>query len=379
MNMQQLRELAERHNRWLVDCAYPMWWDRGADKVEGGYYELLGLDGVPPAGVSRRARVQPRQSYSYALAPQFGWNGPWQQAAQHGIDYLMRRYRREDGQFCTLASERGEVLDPTCLLYDQAFALLAMAAVFKAIPERRDLRELAHATFEVIRKLRLHPKGGFVEHGKNRFFANPHMHLLEALLAWNEIEPGTVWGTYADHIVELCRTKFIDPKGGFLREYFDEDWNAAPGAPGHVVEPGHQFEWAWLMARWGKMRGDATAIAVARRLFENGLRGIDPIRDAAVHELTDDFTVKVPSARLWAQTERVKAALILAQPGDDHLVGEAIKGAACLWRYLEVPLPGLWRDKFEPDGSFIIEPAPASSFYHIVLCIASLNEAVKAL
>jgi mannose-6-phosphate isomerase len=95
--------------------------------------------------------------------------------------------------------------------------------------------------------------------------------------------------------------------------------------------------------------------------------------------LNDAFSVTQPTARLWAQTERVKAALILAQPGDERLLGEALKGAACLWRYFETALPGLWRDKYEPDGTFVKEPAPASSFYHIVLCIASLNEAVKAL
>lgn len=378
MSIDQLRGHANRFQEWLLTAAYPMWWDNGADKKHGGYFELLDLDGRPPVGVHRRARVQPRQSYSFALAPDLGWNGPWRQAAQHGIDYLIRYYRREDGQFCTLASARGEVLDATCLLYDQAFALLAMAAVYRAVPERHDLRDMAHALFERIRQARSHPKGGFAESGKHPFFANPHMHLLEALLAWGEVEPNMVWDAYADQIVALCRSKFIDRDGGFLREYFDENWNPAAGELGHVVEPGHQFEWAWLLARWSKRRGDKGAMAAARRLFDNGLRGIDPERDAAVHALTDDFTVKVPSARLWAQTERIKAALIL-EPGDGQLLEEAVKGSQCLWRYLDVPRPGLWRDKFEPGGRFVEEPAPASSFYHIVLCIMSLNEAVKAL
>jgi mannose-6-phosphate isomerase len=265
------------------------------------------------------------------------------------------------------------------MLYDQAFALLAMAAVVKVQPERTDSRDMAHTLFARIRTARQHSTGGFVETGERAFISNPHMHLLEALLAWGELEPGTLWDTYADHIVGLCRTKFIDAEGGFLREHFDKDWNPAPGALGHVVEPGHQFEWAWLLARWGKTRGEPDAIVAARRLFENGLRGVDQKRDAAVHALSDDFSVTQPSARLWAQTERVKAALILAEPGDDRLLKEALKGAVCLRRYLDTPLPGLWRDKFEPDGTFVEEPAPASSFYHIICCIACLNEAVKAL
>jgi len=42
-------------------------------------------------------------------------------------------------------------------------------------------------------------------------------------------------------------------------------------------------------------------------------------------------------------------------------------------RFFEVPVPGLWRDKMQADGSFVIEPAPASSFYHIACAIDELR------
>jgi mannose-6-phosphate isomerase len=374
----QLHENVSRFNDWLLDKALPLWWQRGSDP-EGGFHELLGLNGLPLSDSKRRARVQARQSYSYALAGKLGWNGPWKQAAPHGIDHLIRHYRQADGQFCTLLSAHGEVLDSSCLLYDQAFALLAMAAVFEALPERTDLRDMAHALFARIKAARQHSEGGFIESTSHKFISNPHMHLLEALLAWRELEPGTFWDLHADEIVKLCLTKFIDSASGFLREHFDEKWNPAAGSLGHVVEPGHQFEWAWLLVRWGRLRGDAGAIAAAQRLFDNGLRGVDPARDAAVHALSDEFLVTVPTARLWAQTERIKSALILAEAGNERLLGEAIKGARCLWRYLDTPVAGLWRDRFELDGTFVEEPSPASSFYHIICCIACLNDAVKAL
>jgi mannose-6-phosphate isomerase len=44
-----------------------------------------------------------------------------------------------------------------------------------------------------------------------------------------------------------------------------------------------------------------------------------------------------------------------------------------LWRYLETPTPGLWRDKLEEDGRFVEEPAPASSFYHLMAAIRQLE------
>lgn len=377
MIREQLHAVTARFDDWLLHSALPLWWEKGADHANGGYYELLSMAGAPPNN-DRRARVQSRQSYVYATAGAMGWQGPWRQAAPHGIDYLLRRYKQADGQVCTLVSSEGEVRNASTLLYDQAFALLAMASVVKVMPERTDLKEAAHVLFARVRQARQHPAGGFVETGDRRFISNPHMHLLEALLAWCEVEPGGVWDEFADHIANLCLTKFIDAKGGFLREHFDEHWAPAPGSDGHVVEPGHQFEWAWLLMRWGKVRNHPEVRGVARRLFDNGVKGIDPRRDAAVHAMNDSFEVTVPTARLWAQTERIKAALALAQSGDDDLIGESLKGAATLWRYFETPLRGLWRDRFEPDGTFVDEPAPASTFYHIICCIACMKEAIES-
>jgi mannose-6-phosphate isomerase len=43
--------------------------------------------------------------------------------------------------------------------------------------------------------------------------------------------------------------------------------------------------------------------------------------------------------------------------------------------YLRTPTPGLWFDQMRVDGSFVDEPAPASSFYHLVAAIAELAAA----
>jgi mannose/cellobiose epimerase-like protein (N-acyl-D-glucosamine 2-epimerase family) len=375
---QQLRVETARFEAWLFEQALPLWWRAGADRNHGGFHELLATDGTP-AGNFRRARVQGRQSYVYAQAGAMGWNGPWREAAPHGIAYLESCYRQPGGQFCTLVSQQGAVLNRATLLYDQAFALMAMATIVKVMPERGDLRTAGRALLDSILAARRHPAGGFVETSDHPFISNPHMHFLEALLAWCEIEPDGVWGEWADHIANLALTKFIDGKGGFLREHFAADWSPAPGADGHVVEPGHQFEWCWLLMRWGTLRGHPEVRGPARRLFEHGCRGIDPARDAAVHAMNDAFEITVPTARLWAQTERIKAALSLAVTGETALIGEALKGAACLWRYLDTPVKGLWWDRFEPDGRFVAEPAPASSLYHIICCIACMGDAAKTL
>ena len=70
---------------------------------------------------------------------------------------------------------------------------------------------------------------------------------------------------------------------------------------------------------------------------------------------------------MWPQTERLKAA---------HLLGEDAACAAAgavLESYFRVTIPGLWRDRLDPDGRFAEGDAPGSSLYHIVAAIAELN------
>jgi mannose-6-phosphate isomerase len=120
------------------------------------------------------------------------------------------------------------------------------------------------------------------------------------------------------------------------------------------------------MARWGKM-GRPEATATARKLFENGVAGYDSGREVAIMALFDDLTPMDPVARLWPQTEYIKAAVILGE--DSHI----LTAARALRRYLDTPALGVWRDKLLPDNSFVEEPAPASSLYHIVAACAELR------
>jgi mannose-6-phosphate isomerase len=44
-------------------------------------------------------------------------------------------------------------------------------------------------------------------------------------------------------------------------------------------------------------------------------------------------------------------------------------------QYLHTPAPGAWRDKLRADGTFVEEPAPATSFYHLMMAILELGTA----
>lgn len=377
-----LAQNSEELHRWLHTSALPLWWTLGADHDRGGFHEGLDLQGRPVGG-RRRARVQARQTYVYAAAGLLGWLGPWRQAVDHGLDFFLTYYLRDDGLFRTTYDPDLGAEDRTTL-YDQAFALFALANAAKVLPRQAPrLTAVAAGTGAALRDGWRGPHGAFREtFGPSPVQSNPHMHLLEAALALEDVSRDPQWVTLADDIVELAMGRFIDPEIGMIREYFEADCSIATGRCGRIVEPGHQFEWAWLLERWGVRRGDAAARTAARKLYRAGERGIDPGREAAVLTLLDDFSVAEPSCRLWPQTERLKAAHLLAQAPEGtgksarELLRDAAAASGALLRFLDTPVRGVWFDHLEPDGTFQIEHAPASSFYHIVCALHSTVEPV---
>lgn len=377
----RLVRLRDELKAWALDHAFPIWWEVGADKAGGGFFEKIALDGTP-VEAPRRARVQPRQIYSYAVAGLLGWDGPWKQALEHGLDFYLSKYRRPDGFMRTLVASDGSPLDDKVDLYDQAFGLFGLAMASSVLPERTDLPALAISLREALYAQLKHPVAGFEESNPRTLplLSNPHMHLFEASLAWVETGGDDQWRAMADEIAELALAKFIDPKSGGLREYYDGDWNPAPGVDGRIIEPGHQFEWAWLLLRWGRLAGREDAVAAALRMIAIGDGpGVDPARGVAIFSLLDDMSVHDDVARLWAQTERIKAGVLAAlTTADERWWTTAAEGAEGLIKYFDVPVRGLWRDKLQADGTFVDEAAPASSFYHIVCAILELDRAVSA-
>jgi len=361
----ELTQMREHLMNWLFDDALPIWWEVGADRTGGGFHEAIDLAGKPVLG-ERRARVQARQIFTYAVAGEMGWNGPWREAVRHGLAYYIGRYRRPDGLFVNGLRADDSPFPANPHLYEQAFALLAVATAGDPA-----LMPIADTLRERLSTDRRGAAGGYTGFADDRFFqSDPHMHLFEAALAWEQLSPDPGWQALADEIAELCLARFMTPKG-LLLEYFDATWAPAAGLQGRLAWPGHQFEWAGLLERWALRRGREDTRTVARRLYRYGANhGIDPKRGVAVFELLDDLSVNDAKARLWSQTEWLKAALILARSasGDERrrYLADAIAAAKALMLYFDTPITGLWRDKLLADGSWVDEPAPASSFYHII-------------
>lgn len=288
-------------------------------------------------------------------------------------ELLIDRYSLPGGAFAHAVEANGEV-NPLADLYAQAFASFGLANAFEITGENRYReRALEHLSY-LYRERRLHGGSGFSEFvkGYTAYEANPHMHLFEAALAWMRVDAGeSQWRSLADEISGLCVGRFIDRETGALAEHFDSNWQPLRENKRFIFEPGHHYEWAWLLLQYQELTG-ASAGSVPVQLFEVAEKyGVNAATGLVMDEVWSDGEVKKGSSRFWPQTERIKIAVALAREADSKEAAEryravADQGATGLFKFLDPVKPGLWEDCLLEDGRFTDLYVKSSSLYHII-------------
>ncbi len=373
---EELRACADHAEDWLFGAAAPLWCERGR-LSNGLFVEKLTLQGKP-ARAPLRLRVQARQIYAFCELGRLGWTGPWRDVAEHGLRRLLETGRRDDGFFIHQFDENGQPADQRADLYDHAFVLFAFAHAERALKQPSLIAE-AHALMDHIDARWKNPSGGYNEGEIDLVpprWQNPHMHLFEAALALHSIAHDPRWKHLSDSLFALFANTFRDRQTGAVREYFGMDWTLTDDPKLRFVEPGHCFEWAWLVER----HGGAGSITLADQMIAFARTfGIDAARNVAIYSVNLDGSPRDRSARLWAQTERLKASLAKwRRDGRSDEAGEAVRAYRGLVQYFETPVRGVWRDRLNMDGTFVEEDAPASSFYHIVCALSELIGAARS-
>jgi mannose/cellobiose epimerase-like protein (N-acyl-D-glucosamine 2-epimerase family) len=364
----ELLSCGEEAKSWLFESAAPLWASDGW-RSDGMFAEQIDL-GTGTHATFRRVRVQARQLYAFCALRRLGWNDS-KELIEKSVGTLVTRGKRSDGFFVHSFSEDGAPLDLRADLYDHAFVLFCLAHAAEAL-ERPQLLDEADSLMDLLADRWRHPHGGYCEgeiDGPPRR-QNPHMHLLEASQALWRISGRSRWQAVANEIIELCSENFIEPESGAITEYFGDDWSRLHEVQGRFVEPGHCLEWAWMFEHAGGPESKAISDRLVR--FARA-HGVNRERDVMVNSVLTDGTIQDPGVRVWPQCERMKAALArYRRTRELSEAQEAVSAFRGLQRHLDVPVKGLWRERWRPNGGWIDQPTPASSFYHIVCALSEL-------
>lgn len=364
---------------WAIHQALPLWAGPGFDREHGRFEERLSLSGKPIVDAPQRLIVQARQIFSYGLAARRGWHRGARELVEEAYASMVRDFHRPDGRdgWVFSVSHDGTISDPTRDLYSHAFVLLGIASYVKAGGARTAL-SLADETLAFVETHLRAPAGGYLD-AMPRPDAlrrqNPHMHMLEGLLSLWAASGERRYLTQAEGIFELFATRFFRPDPGVLGEYFDDMLAPAAGTTGDIVEPGHHYEWTWLL-RWLEGESGCVVQPFADALYRHAdAHGHD--KDGLVmDELLRDGRAHKRSHRVWPITEAIKANLAEAALGRPGSVDKAIALAGRLHdRFLTGNPQGGWMDRLDEHGRPATDFMPASTLYHILCMLDELDRA----
>ena len=334
--------------------------------------------------------VQARLTYVFSYASVLDGADTLRQAADHGFDFL-RRSSVLTGSFegwHRATTPRGEIIDAARDAYDQAFVIFAMAWYHRASGSQQALQlaEQAYGFFES--HLADHSHGGFFEEYPATATLprrhNPHMHLLEAVLAMHAATGDVVWLDRATRLITLFVEVFFDEDTGSVAEFFDATWQLAKGEAGQLREPGHQFEWVWLLHQYMLQASDTpTAIAAAKlepcaaRLFDFGSRyGMDaagPLQGVMFDSVSPQGLVLATSKLLWPQTEYIKACIARHEATRDPSFRlRAISHMALMREHFFRDDGANWINQVARDGEPLVTQTPARVLYHLFLAASEM-------
>lgn len=359
---------------WMFDAALPFWAAHGVDAAHGGFLEEVSPLGEPTQRAVKRVRTMCRQTYVFTHAALMGW-GSAGALSTLGYEYLLARARLDDGGWAKVLSREGTVIDASPDLYDLAFVLYALAWRYRLTGEAAVLALLS-STYQFIQS-RLGTDEGFLSGWPDDGvrLQNPHMHMAEACLAAFESTQDERFLDGARGLVGLFRRRLFN--GSNLGERFSSGWMRASE---QAFEPGHHYEWAWILAQHGRLTNDNVAPDIGALVGWCERCGVEPESGAVYDAVSENGSPLKQSSRSWTNTERIKGWLGLFETtGHDPTAAIGQTLDLLFGRYFSQALPGAWVDRFDMDGRALTEAVPASILYHLVLAFSELLRLAPAL
>jgi len=349
------------------DVIVPLWQGPGWNADMALPYEALDAEHLPLPPQRYRAMACARQLYLFSSL--IGQVPDAETRAAALFRSLQQHFHdAEHGGWFYSIDPQGAPLDQRKDLYTHAFILFACAHYWDKAREPL-VESVLNAALEVVAQ-RFATDDGLYEACLERDWSslktgplqNPLMHLAEAFLATLSVREDA--GAQAA-LVKLCtamQKHFIDPQTGVLME-------KPLGAVDNWFEPGHQFEWYFLLESSSLLRGSTLHAALDRAFAFTEQLGVD-LRSGAVRAMLDlelDGRPKDSTQRIWAQAEYLRALTL--RPNSEAAVLHQLQ--ALQQRFLHA---GGWFECRDEEGEVSRKDMPSTTPYHLATCYRGLVE-----
>lgn len=189
---------------------------------------------------------------------------------------------------------------------------------------------------------------------------NPLMHLAEAFLATLDVREDADTLAALDSLAEAMQRRFVDIEHGVMLE-------KPLDAVDNWSEPGHQFEWFYLLESSEHLRGTPLHGSLTTAFAHAQAQGVDHATGAVAAMLDVDGSMKDGTQRIWAQAEYLRALTL--RPDSEALLARQLN--ALQQRFLH---PTGWNECLDSQGTISRSDMPSTTPYHLATCYIGLAE-----
>lgn len=354
------------------------WTAAGAHSIE----RLQAADLTPVPLGYRRSMAVARQLFFFAQAWRMTGDESCAERA-HALyaDLTGRFWDKTHGGWLFSLGDDGRPADPRKDLYGHAFTIFALSH-YGAIFGKAEAIDRAKRTHQVVKQHLLLPQGWFAQTASRDWTApdaaleqDPHMHLLEALLALHAATREAAVLQDAGALVLLFMQRLRSDDGTKVLEHFD-----AAGRPkdeiGRFVQPGHAYEWYGLLQDYAAASGKSEYRKIAAPLIAwADAQGVDPQHGGIYDRLDTEGRVVSDRKRIWPLTECIKAQAIRAVQTSEPAAYAALdRRIGFLTQHYLTP-DGGWREFLRRDLTPDSDYLPATTPYHIAMAALAVAEA----
>ncbi len=326
-------------------------WLAHAPRPNGSFRINFGRDWRAKDDQRLELTLQGRMIYAMATGYELSRDQRYLQAALQGGEFLLRHFADpQDGGFFHLLSPEGQVLSDAKRCYGHAFALLALAHLFRITQDAR-WREAALKAWHDIEQGLADPAGGFraqtsrgwVSGPRGTPSQNPLMHMFEAQLALLEATGDAGVRSSARRLGDFIVYRLMQGQAdgtASIPEWYDAQWRPlATKQAGGYTDIGHQFEWSHLLLSAHGLGISPLHAAVSERLLDFALKqGYDEIDGGAINQVYPDAP-PWKSKGWWQQAECLHALIQAASSS----------GRNELWRRYEQTLQLVQAELIDPE------------------------------
>ena len=350
-----------RFNQHFAEGIVPLWQGPGWNADMALPYEALDAQHQPMPVQRYRAMACARQLYLFSS--RIGQPGAAERAAALFRSLQRHFHDAEHGGWFYSIDADGKPLDRRKDLYTHAFIVFACAHYWGKV--REGLVESAlNAALSIVNDQFARDDGLFEASLAEDWsdlasgpLQNPQMHLAEAFLQVLAVREDPAVQQALLQLCDALQTHFIDPEHGLMLE-------KPRGAVDNWFEPGHQFEWFYLLDTSPLLRGTPLHSAIDRAFAYAELTGVKA--SAVLSMLTVDGRVLDATQRIWAQAEYLRALAL--RPGSEaHLRAQL---DALLARFLH---DGGWHECRDGAGVVSRHDMPSTTPYHLATCLEGLQ------